>query len=81
MEAHLEADATPARIRRAMRRHGLSAYGIAKAESAWYVYGGDSASWDSCSLNTFRFDGKSVAFWIRAILDMRDAHKAAHNKI
>lgn len=75
MEAHLTVDATPARIRRAMKRHGLGQYDIAKGDGVWYVHGGDSASWYSSSLNTFRFDGKPVAYWIRIMLDMRDANR------
>jgi hypothetical protein len=73
MEAHLEAQATPARVRNAMRRHGLAGYGISKANGTWYVFGGEAATWKSTSLNTDRLDGKSVAYWIQQMQTMQRA--------
>jgi hypothetical protein len=75
MEQHLERIATPARVRYAMKRHGLGEYDIEKMHGCWYVVGGDSILWPSTSLSTTTFAG-SVAVWISAIFDLRMKYRS-----
>lgn len=71
MEVGLTRTATPARIRAELRRR-MRGFGVAKRNGCWYVTGPGTEMWRSTSLNTATFGGQIVAFWVRAILDMRE---------
>jgi hypothetical protein len=75
MESHLTVSATPERVRRAMKRHGLGSYDLKKRCGTWWVIGGDSHLWPVTDLTTYRLSGCMVAVWIQQIMAMRDLYR------
>ena len=72
MEQHLERIATSARVRYAMKRHGMRQYNIHKIKSSWYVIGPDTAFWPHTFLHTGTLAGRSVAYWMQRIMALRN---------
>lgn len=71
MEQHLERAATPARVRYAMKRHGMWQYDIRKYKSTWFVQGVDTDFWPHTMLHTGTLAGRSVAYWMQRIMALR----------
>jgi hypothetical protein len=72
MEQHLERIATPARVRYAMKRHGMSQYDICKYKSSWFVKGPDTGFGTHAFLHAGTLAGQSVAYWMQRIMVLRN---------
>jgi len=67
--------ATPAEVRREIKRRGLP-YDVYKTKHCWYVVDGDASGWYESSLHTNTFANRPASYWVDAIQFMRDQYSA-----